>query len=422
MKKIILCVLAALAVSALAFAQCTSSNLNIAGSIYNNKCYGSAGYYNEFVDKVTYYYDYEYSAFTKSPIACQNPVTNLDAGTFWGRLRSWGANGSCPALYGCPTPTLGNETIYVSYFDHNPYHFASNILLEACQADGTDWFCSGAGLPTWTAGSPPTCNLSDATFRYNAAITNVANYFVDGSNNIHVDITFEIYNPNYGTGLYSDNVPLIAGYRMFYEANPTDTPPYDGWAYNWTPTNNYILYTPGVTSANTYTYIFPAFTGSDINNLYLSYMPVFLNRAGSSIQDLFNRGLTTTPNNSVPITNGYVGCLYDPPYFCEYQPTFVTLASFTGRYEDLEHVGLAWKTASESNAAGFNLSRSLNGADWVMVNSALIPAKGQGGGGAEYTYTDNLPKQRVYQTWQYKVEEISSGGQRTSQATTTVGR
>ena len=420
MKKVIFCMLAALAFSAMGPAQCTTAGLNVTGSISASKCYGSFTYYNEFVDKVTYYYDYEYSSFAKSPVACQNPVTNLDTGTFWGRERTWGSNPTCNALYGCPSPAEGNETIYVSYFAHNPYHFASNILLEACQANGSTWTCSGAGLPTWSAGSPPTCDSSDATFRYNAGITNVSSYSVDPDLNVTVNITLEIYNPTYGSGLYSDNIPLVAGYRIFYSYGPQDSAPPDGYSVHWYPTDDYIAYSGGATSSDTFTFTWPEGSGDNPYSLYLAYMPVFLNHAGNSITSLFARGLTTTPNNTNGEINGYVGCVYDPPYFCEYAPTPVTMASFTGRYTDLEHVALAWVTGSESNSAGFNMYRSLDGTAWTKINASLIPAKGKGGGGASYALTDNLPKQRSYQAWQYRVEEISSGGQRTAQSGTTV--
>lgn len=140
--------------------------------------------------------------------------------------------------------------------------------------------------------------------------------------------------------------------------------------------------------------------------ILFSVSPIFDGNPGPGRTALGTKSVTLTnvqSRSSVPVN-----------------PTPVTFQSFTGAYTDMQHVVLTWVTASETDALGFNVFRSLDGASWTQVNSALIPAKGQGGAGASYAYTDNLPKQRVYQKWQYKVEELSSDNQRVGEATTEV--
>ena len=103
-------------------------------------------------------------------------------------------------------------------------------------------------------------------------------------------------------------------------------------------------------------------------------------------------------------------------------PTPVNFVSFIGHYADLQHVDLTWETSSEVDAAGFIVYRSLDNQNWIQANDQLIPAQGVGGAGAVYNFSDNLPKQRVYQRWYYKVEEIDSSGQRVAQANCEVSR
>jgi len=103
-------------------------------------------------------------------------------------------------------------------------------------------------------------------------------------------------------------------------------------------------------------------------------------------------------------------------------PTPVTIVSFTAVYTDLQNVKLDWETASETDAMGFFLYRSVDGQNWTKVNQQLIPAKGQGGAGATYTYNDTVPKQRTYTKYYYKVEEITNNGERGAEAQTETTR
>lgn len=145
-----------------------------------------------------------------------------------------------------------------------------------------------------------------------------------------------------------------------------------------------------------------------VGNIVVAVAPVFDGNPGPM------RELIPTGTKTVALRN-VVSKSSDP-----INPTPVTISSFTGHYADLQHVVLAWETASETDAMGFNLYRSIGGANWTKINAAIIPATGQGGAGATYSFTDNLPKQRVFQKWQYKVEEMSSTGVRVAEVTTEV--
>ena len=78
---------------------------------------------------------------------------------------------------------------------------------------------------------------------------------------------------------------------------------------------------------------------------------------------------------------------YSPPtpaYCCT---TPVTIKSFTGKYMNLEHIALTWVTASETNAHGFYLYRSLDDSSWTKINSSDHPGQGQGRKRAPLTTT-----------------------------------
>jgi hypothetical protein len=67
----------------------------------------------------------------------------------------------------------------------------------------------------------------------------------------------------------------------------------------------------------------------------------------------------------------------------------IVLASFDASLLDQE-IKVSWDTASEIDNAGFNIWRSeaRNGM-YTKVNTSIIPAEGEGGGGALYEYLDS---------------------------------
>lgn len=81
---------------------------------------------------------------------------------------------------------------------------------------------------------------------------------------------------------------------------------------------------------------------------------------------------------------------------------------------DIPPVLLSWETASEVGAAGFNVYRAdapvpeASGGDFVQVNAALIPAKGDEMVGAAYRFEDdNVAPGRRYA---YRIEEVEWDG------------
>jgi choice-of-anchor B domain-containing protein len=99
-------------------------------------------------------------------------------------------------------------------------------------------------------------------------------------------------------------------------------------------------------------------------------------------------------------------------------PTAVTIASFAARAARGKGVELAWRTASEVDAAGFNVWRYRQGKG-VKVNGKLIAAKAAGRtGGAAYRLVDRSARAGAKYT--YKLQVVSKSGLRAWKATTTV--
>jgi hypothetical protein len=405
MKKFFAISIMVLGIGSTVFGQCDMAGFTITGSKTASKCYGSLATLNGISAKHSYYYNYEYSAFTKSPIACETPVYNNDSGTFFGRSRSWSNNMACPTIFGgCPSPASGNQTVYV-FWGVNSAGYVSNLLMEACNANGSIWICAGTGLPTWANGTPTTCGSADATYHPSLSITSgsCSSYTPP----LNCAISLSIVNPVGNAGLYGTaGISLISGYQIYIN-NTSSKAPASGADANWTATSTFIPYQAGYSSSGTLNFAF-----TDSSPLYIAFKIVFNNRAGTAVSTLESAGLMTTGN----VAQAHPAA----PYYAEFVPTAVTLTSFTAKYRDLEHVDLAWTTASENDSMGFNIYRSLDGENWRQANSALIPAKGVGGGGADYAFTDVLPRERTYLEWQYRLEEVDNGGNHNDVATATV--
>ena len=76
---------------------------------------------------------------------------------------------------------------------------------------------------------------------------------------------------------------------------------------------------------------------------------------------------------------------------------------------DIPPVLLSWETASEIGTAGFNVYRSVTpDGDYVQLNTALIPAEGDGLVGAAYRFEDDAvaPGRR----YSYRIEEVEWDG------------
>ena len=89
-------------------------------------------------------------------------------------------------------------------------------------------------------------------------------------------------------------------------------------------------------------------------------------------------------------------------------PTLINLASFTAK-ENVDHILLEWKTASEIDNAGFILWRSDSSEDnYIQITPALIPARGSEFSGATYSYIDKDVEHG--KTYYYKLEDIDLNG------------
>jgi hypothetical protein len=87
-------------------------------------------------------------------------------------------------------------------------------------------------------------------------------------------------------------------------------------------------------------------------------------------------------------------------------PTAVTLQSFDTQVQD-ERVTILWKTASETDNAGFNIYRAVSeDGPFVKINDNLIIADGQGAFGASYEFVDEPGAG----TYFYKIEDVDLSG------------
>jgi hypothetical protein len=89
-------------------------------------------------------------------------------------------------------------------------------------------------------------------------------------------------------------------------------------------------------------------------------------------------------------------------------PTLVELSYFRATSLD-SAVLLEWKTETELDNAGFNIWRSEEkDEEYMRINPYFIPAEGQAGFGAEYSFTDyNVQNGKIYY---YKLEDIDVYG------------
>jgi hypothetical protein len=123
--------------------------------------------------------------------------------------------------------------------------------------------------------------------------------------------------------------------------------------------------------------------------------------------DYFNVNTGNVWTDNV-IGAGWVLRVIDLEY---YLPLDVGLSNFEARFDGLA-MQIAWSTASETDAAGFNIlrSRSRNG-DRMQVNDELIPAKGSTIEGASYAFTDKgITEDGTYYYW---LEDVDLSGSST---------
>ena len=114
--------------------------------------------------------------------------------------------------------------------------------------------------------------------------------------------------------------------------------------------------------------------------------------------------------NQLMLFGGYDGtdAIYLGDTWTLTDPTLVTLAGFHA-WRARGDVHVNWKTASETDNAGFHLWRSdsVDGS-YTRITGNLIPARGTTSSGAEYFYQDtDVEAGSIY--W-YKLEDIDLSG------------
>ncbi len=229
---------------------------------------------------------------------------------------------------------------------------------------------------------------------------------------IDVTVSIPTIGGVYGDGSINPRTNTLAGavIMMKQSASAPTTGNETSWLPVLDPENDQYFNFSELGGVTTKTLRISGITSSD--NIYLSYKPI-LQYSGACATPTTCSAVELSALDAAGFDIGYVTS-NSPPIV----PTPVTISSFTARYTDLQNVQIDWETASETNALGFFLYRSLDGQNWTKINQNIIPAKGQGGAGATYTYNDQVPKQRTYTKYYYKLEEISNNGERIAEVTT----
>ena len=323
----------------------------------------------------------------------------------------WGNFGTCSTLYSCPLTTDYTILVLYNQINDNTANHKTKFFVDHCNRP-FDWnFDDSNGVGQNMFELAP-INITNAV-KTSGSCTALDPCTID------VTVWIPTIGGVYGDGSITPRTDTLAGAVVMYKQSASA--PTSGDETQWTPIttdpeNDQYFNQSEIGSAlrASKTITISGITSTD--NIYLSYKPILqYNTACAVNTQCTTAELQTLDSQGYDI--GYVTANSAPIV-----PTPVTIVSFTARYSDLQNVNLNWETASEVDALGFLLYRSVDGQNWTQVTSQIIPAKGQGGGGAVYTYTDTVPKQRTYTKFYYKLEEISNNGQRTAEAQTETTR
>lgn len=325
---------------------------------------------------------------------------------------AWGNFGTCTILIACPATTDYMVLVAYNQINDGTASHQTKWIVDHCNRVSNTWNfddSNGAGQNMFELAP---INITNAV-KVSGSCT--------GGDPCTIDITVWIppIGGVYGDGNISPVTDTLAGAVVMYTQSASD--PISGNETQWTaittdPENDQYFNQSEIGSALrvSKTITISGITSTD--NIYLSYKPIVQYDTACAVNTACTVGeLQTLDTQDFDI--GFVTS-NSPPIV----PTPVTIVSFTAKYFDLQNVNLNWETASEVDSLGFFLFRSVDGQNWTQVNSEIIPAKGQGGGGAVYSYSDRIPKQRTYTRYYYKLEEISNNGKRTAEAQTETTR
>jgi hypothetical protein len=88
-------------------------------------------------------------------------------------------------------------------------------------------------------------------------------------------------------------------------------------------------------------------------------------------------------------------------------PTGARIETFTAGADAAGRIHLAWRTAAETDVAGFHLQRAAGSeGPWTRVNAALIPALGGAANGAAYRFEDRVDPGAHF----YRLEVVGQDG------------
>ena len=181
---------------------------------------------------------------------------------------------------------------------------------------------------------------------------------------------------------------------------------YDIWTYNDKDRSNSLNFAYA-TNCTTYTSV-PAL--DYVTPITADALPAWVKTARSTIltvslapNDLLCLQWTGDDVNGSGSRDEYG---IDNVYVSLEAPTLVELARFDAAVEG-DDIILTWETGAEIDVAGFNLYRSLQGAEErTPVNERLIGPRGQLGQGASYAFRDR-PGKGVFEYW---LEDLDTAG------------
>jgi len=322
----------------------------------------------------------------------------------------WGNLNTCTTNTGCPSGASSTCLVVYNQDNDGTVNHQTKFFVDCANYTGADFRFDDSTSVGQNLKLLPQLDILNAT--HSGSCT--------GADPCTINLTVRIPNFLSGAAFSDGSVPagnLIAGAVVMY--NQAASAPTSGDETGWTaittdPENDQYFNQTQISGGTTQVITISGITST--NYIYLSYKPIVqyqgacasptaCTKAELSALDTAGYDIGYVTSNSAPIA-----------------PTPVTIVSFTAVYTDLQNVKLDWETASETDAMGFFLYRSTDGQNWTKVNDQLIPARGQGGAGATYTYNDTVPKQRTYTKYYYKVEEITNNGERGAEAQTETKR
>ena len=259
---------------------------------------------------------------------------------------------------------------------------SANILFSQVHEDNWTWYFYSTELGTDAVGS-----YLDVTIGLKAD----SDADVDGIGNFNIECGMS--NSFYDFGELEWHDPKLVTNHL--GANYSDMMVGDITGnYNWEV--KVVSYSGGEGNGVTVT----------VDGIQVATVRLYIKNSSGTSNLQFNPGgfvdLTFHDDNTT-----YVNLTYDNTGGDVSLPVTITEISAKASHED--GVTIFWKTESESDCAGFNVLKSENEeGTYEKINTQVIPPRGDGATGAEYTFVDREVKDGII--YWYKIEEISIDG------------